>query len=964
MTAAQLPLSAPAHRNQQLFSDYFLDHLLPQQTAWQALVDEAQAVRVQLRAQYAAYTPSSNEAQLEQELVRPVLHALGHTFEVQAALRTPDGTKKPDYVLYRDHAALLAHKNTTLTDTLLQSSGLAVGDAKAWDRSLDMAVRAAKSNVDIFTNKNPSFQIAFYMQHSGLAWGILTNGRLWRLYHKDTAHKLDRFYEVDLPALLADEHPDRWLYFYAFFRRAAFEQGPLSIDAILHASREYARGVGDTLKAQVYDALLHLAQGFLDHPANKLQPDPATLKTIYDHSLIVLYRLLFILYAEARDLLPLRTSSQYRDEYSLYAIKRRVADDFKYGRQLLPTSTQYWSRLGDLFTSIDQGNPPLKVATFNGGLFDARRYAFLETHRVGDARLQQAIDLLARVGGEFVDYRDLAERHLGTIYEGLLEYHLEPLPSATPSAPFTIQLLNDKGERKATGSYYTPDYIVKYIVDHTVGPVLRTAVDGLTDDAGIIQAVLDVNVLDPAMGSGHFLVEATDYIARFLTDLGVKPTEETHGEADIAYWRRRVVQSCIYGVDLNPLAVDLAKLSLWLTTVAQDRPLSFLDHHLRTGNALIGARIADLQAGVGAGVVRPKRKAAAAPAQLSMLDANTFQQSISTAVDSMWLIESSPGASVADVKAQEQTYQQLRDTLTRRFRRLADLVTARYFGLQVEPSFWYALADYIAGRRESPLPQIEMWAQQVEQIAQERRFFHWELEFPEVFFDGHGQPLGDGAGFDAVIGNPPYITYGGKEDMRLDEQELKFYRVHFTSSEYKPNSFNMFYESFKFWLRIGGLISFIVPRTFIDNYYFRGIREMLVRETCIERIVEMKYDVFAEAETGGNVIGVFRRWDYTPLNQQVLVISITDQQMFLSNSVTPLKISQSFFVSSPAFKFILSGVGQTEILKKTKAHAVPLDELVSTNNGVNTGNAADVLLSDHKLGPLYKPILVLQRHLP
>jgi hypothetical protein len=436
-------------------------------------------------------------------------------------------------------------------------------------------VRSAKSAINVFTNKNPSFQLSFYMQHSDMAWGMLTNGRLWRLYHKDTAHKLDRFYEVDLPALLAEGQPARFLYFYALFRRAAFNAGPLSLDAMLQASRDYVRGVGDSLKTQVYDALLHLAQGFLDHPNNDLQPDTATLKTIYDYSLIVLYRLLFILYAEARDLLPLRTNQLYREQYSLMAIKRRVAADLDGGTQLLPTSTRYWNDLSELFRSIDQGNPPLHVATFNGGLFDAARYPFLQTKRIGDARLQHAIDLLARVNGEFVDYRDLAERHLGTIYEGLLEYHLEPLPAAAPSAPFTIDLRNDKGERKATGSYYTPDYIVKYIVDQTVGPVLHAAVDGLSDDAAIINAVLDVNVLDPAMGSGHFLVEATERIARFLVDLGVKPDEDTLGEADVAYWRRRVVQSCIYGVDLNPLAVDLAKLSLWLATVAQDRPLSF-----------------------------------------------------------------------------------------------------------------------------------------------------------------------------------------------------------------------------------------------------------------------------------------------------------------------------------------------------------------------------------------------------
>ena len=153
----------------------------------------------------------------------------------------------------------------------------------------------------------------------------------------------------------------------------------------------------------------------------------------------------------------------------------------------------------------------------------------------------------------------VSERHLGTIYEGLLEYHLEAIP---PRAGWTVDLLNDKGERKATGSYYTPDYIVKYIVDQTVGPVLRTAIEGARTDEQRVDAVLALNVLDPAMGSGHFLVEATEYIARFLVDLAVTPGADAHGEADLQYWKRRVAQNCVYGVDLNPLAVELAKLSL------------------------------------------------------------------------------------------------------------------------------------------------------------------------------------------------------------------------------------------------------------------------------------------------------------------------------------------------------------------------------------------------------------------
>jgi hypothetical protein len=291
-----------------------------------------------------------------------------------------------------------ANKIRTLDDDILRGRALAVGAAKYWERPLDVSL---KGKGDPFSNKNPSYQIAFYVQHAGTEWGILTNGRLWRLYHRDTAHKLDRFYEVDLPALARSGDTETFLYFWAFFRREAFDDGPLGLRAMMHESEEYARSVGDSLKGQVYDALRHLAQGFLDHPRNELAPEPETLRQIYDNSLIALYRMLFVLYAEARDLLPVRESEMYRETYSMHAIKHDVAQR----DSLLPASATLWPRLKELFGIIDTGSPPLKVATFDGGHFDPERHPFLERYIVGDGHLREAIDKLARVDGQFVDYR-------------------------------------------------------------------------------------------------------------------------------------------------------------------------------------------------------------------------------------------------------------------------------------------------------------------------------------------------------------------------------------------------------------------------------------------------------------------------------------------------------------------------------------------------------------------------------
>jgi Eco57I restriction-modification methylase len=1004
MPPTQLPLAlAQRHNNQQLFSDHYLNVTLPQRPEWQLLAHDARPVLEAVGRIVRAYVPSQNEAQTERDLVRPVLEALGHTFEVQASLKTPDGTKKPDYVFYRDAAGLAANKNKTLDETLLQNRAFAVGDAKYWDRPLDVTLKQAGG--DLFTNKNPAYQIAFYVRHSGVEWGILTNGRLWRLYHKDTAHKQDRFYEVDLPALVEANDPEAFLYFYAFFHRTAFEPHPLGLAALLRESAEYARGVGESLRAQVYDALKHLAQGFLDYPSNRLQPEPATLKAIYDHSLIILYRLLFILYAEARELLPLRASTAYRDEYSLDALKREIARRKLAGATLLPTTARLWAKLKDLFQIINAGSPPLQVATFNGGLFDPARHPFLEHYSVGDARLLAAIDMLARVGGEFVDYRDLAERHLGTIYEGLLEYHLQPI---FPEGDWTIDLFNNRGERHRTGSYYTPDFVVQYIVAQTLQPVLDAAVAGKSTNAEKVAAVLAVNVADPAMGSGHFPVAAMEYIARYLVDLGVTPDDrrpttddrpqetpgstsvvsgpwpstddrppttddrpqETPGstsvvggpwsvvDSDLAYWKRRVAQNCIYGVDLNPLAVDLAKLSLWLATAAKGKPLSFLDHHLRCGNALIGARIAELDHR------RPttdgrKRRAAKKPpvvggpssvvgTQLSMLDDPDFAHSMGLAVGSMWLIEETAGNTIAEVRQQEQLYADLRAALTRKYQQLADVAAARDFGLAVDATLWKGLSDYLTRAGGFAVPQYATVLEAAHAQAAAQRFFHWDLEFPEVFFDRHGQPLGERGGFDAVIGNPPYVRQEQLAPIKPYLQAAYAETYHGMADLYI-----YFYQQGLRLLRQGGRMSYIVTNKWLRAGYGEPLRAFFAKESAIEQIIDFGHaPIFADADVFPCIIVLEKppappllpQWERGPGgegNHQVQVTAFPREALrvvqldgYVRKYSHP--VPQSRFGSAP---WSLAASDVDDLMVKIKQVGIPLAEFagVKPYRGVLTG---------------------------
>jgi hypothetical protein len=337
------------------------------------------------------------------------------------------------------------------------------------------------------------------------------------------------------------------------------------------------------------------------------------------------------------------------------------------------------------------------------------------------------------------------------------------------------------------------------------------------------------------MGSGHFLVEATEFIARFLVDLDLTP-EPGQGESDLAYWKRRVVQSCIYGVDLNPLAVDLAKLSLWLTTVAKDRPLSFLDHHLRAGNSLVGTRLTQVQAGATKRRRSPSRRqqAQVEAGQMALFADDAFRQRVSSAIGSMWQIEESLGETVADVRDQEAAYERLRDDLARRYGRLADLMTAREFGVTVEETLWKPLTDYTVGRAMVALPAFEGILQQVAALAEAHHFFHWDLEFPEVFFDRTGQPLGASAGFDAVIGNPPYVRQEQLSPLK------PYFATHY--SRIYAGTADLFVYFFGRGLELlqeGGRLSYISSNSWLRANYAQALRAFLRTETVVETLIDL-----------------------------------------------------------------------------------------------------------------------------
>ena len=871
----RMGVEAP-HRNRYLFSDHYLESILPHDPRWEQGLDEAELFCDWLRARYADeqdQLPDYNESQLEEHWFRPIFEELGHIFETQASVPGLEAhTKRPDYVFFPDESARQTAASLQ-NEEAYAAEALTVGEVKRWDTPLG---KKRKGGGPSFEDRNPSWQIDYYVRATGLDWGILTNGRLWRLVHEDTSHRLQIYYEVDLVQLLEEADPDRMRYFTLFFCQAAFRPdrlGRVFLDDALAASNAYAVELEEDLEENVYHALERLMQGFLDLPTNNLVADD--LKMIYDNSLYLLYRLLFILYGESRGLLPL-DNDQYRDSYSLTHIKSEIAE---LEGTLNPRTTLYWGQIKNLFHIISgddaQLNRSLGVPRYDGGLFDPQQHPFLEKNVVGDQALVEAIDLLSRrtteAGREFADYRTLNERHLGSIYEGLLEYQPrlaeEPMvavgdewmeASEAPDSARVVErrgageiyLETDRGERKATGSYYTPQYIVEYIVEHTLGPLIEEATacaKSLAKETGaggadkrhpgevLVDEILDLQVLDPAMGSGHFLVEATEFLALALATDPYVTTEET-AEEDKTYWMRRVVERCIYGVDKNPLAVELAKLSLWLATVAADRPLSFLDHHLKCGDSLIGARVEDL------GWAPPPVLSKQAQKQVEQQKAgqmNMFEhilsQMLPTVMGRILEITEQESKDYDTVRAKEAADRAVRE-LKAPFEAVADLWTSGYFGNEFEQG------DYDEALGVIGQPETLLGLEPVERaraMADERRFFHWELAFPEVFYDEHGQRLKEQAGFDAVVGNPPYVRVQTLQ--QTDSVAASYFSTTYRTASGSYDIYMLITERCQDLVSGRGIVGLILPNKFLTASYGKGLRKRIAQQRLLFELVDFTY---------------------------------------------------------------------------------------------------------------------------
>ena len=897
-------------RNRDFLSNHWLEHRLPLEPEWLEQTESAQSVLERLLSLWHKEKNRveryGDEAGLEEKFIQPVFKALGWHLKYQTYLNR----REPDYALFLNDDDLTAAINAGRTSQDFWEHAAAVADAKAWHVSLDRPTRVGGAR------EYPPEQIEWYLNHSLRDFGILTNGRLWRLVPRVLGPAKPRFQtylEVDLQALLESLTPaggqlelgpsgpefDDFLRFYLLFSPVGLastaERKPL-VQRAVDGSSEYSIGVGEELKDRVFEALRLCVEGFLSHRENALDPKQ-DLRACQEHSLIFLYRLLFIMYAEDRGLLPYRRNQTYTNNRSLARHRDDIAARLdQVSRGLLSTDyprddTALWDDLQDLFDLIDRGHRRYGVHAYNGGLFDLEVHTFLARKKLPDWYLARVLDQLGRalqpgrtdLGLFRVDYRDLAIQQLGSVYEGLLELHpryascdmrvvrarranpkqeliqpeADPVPKGFQSTSIvykagTIYLATDKGERRRTGSYYTPDHIVDHIVQKTLGAQCKAIFDQLQDEitsreenlktvlaedrprleeeledlrGAFDDRVLALRILDPAIGSGHFLIRACQYLAEeiatnpYTSDPGADDLDGD--ESTMTFWKRRVAENCIHGVDVNPMAVELAKLALWLETAAADAPLTFLDHHLQCGDSLMGVTIKRLNS---------------LPADEGLLEGQ-FTREVEAALPALLeplaAISDIPSDTAEHVKDKERIYKRRFLPALRRFSAVADLWTAEAMrGGLITPGQYEQVLEALGTERRFSKVLESHWAQAAFALLAEKAVvpFNWELAFPHVFL-AHRQRGQTGSGFDVVLGNPPYDVLSEKESGQNIDHVKRFIEIdpQLTSASVgKNNLYKLFIARSVNLLAEGGYFSFIVPMTLLGDEQTSGIRRMLL----------------------------------------------------------------------------------------------------------------------------------------
>lgn len=507
---------------------------------------------------------SWNEYQLEEKFIKPILTALGYEYDVQETVTHAGKRSRPDYTLFFDSKSIdQALKAKERDEAKYWAKAISVADAKAWSVDLDS---------DGGPQNCPSSQIVRYLDATVKDWGIITNGRQWRLYYRNCQDRSLKYFEIDLERIcLSKNKHERMQYFFYFFRNKALnrpkEKEASFLDSVLKESEAYAVQVSNNLKEKIIRQAPRLTEALMRDKGVSLELDEA-----YKYSLYYCFRLIFVLAAESRGVLDIALDSKYH-KLSLRKIAFELREKWSEGHDWTESSTETYSRLKELFSLLDQGNMGFGLVGFRTNAYDAcDRKVFnkisLSDLVMNDLVLDLACDIDESNKRLFVDYKRISPEHLGGIFESLLEFR----PHLTAGKKV---LLEGATDRKDSGSYYTPDYVVDYLLSRVI-----------PEDANFEK----MKVLDPACGSGHFVVGAI----RALSTRAAANEDENLSLEDV---RSRVAERCVYGIDRNEVAVALTKLSIYLTSMQKDKPLPKIDENIRHADSLREKSFRDFEGG-------------------------------------------------------------------------------------------------------------------------------------------------------------------------------------------------------------------------------------------------------------------------------------------------------------------------------------------------------------------------------
>ncbi|MBE9078409.1 N-6 DNA methylase [Romeria aff. gracilis LEGE 07310] len=647
-----------------------------------------------------------------------------------------------------------------------------------------------------------------YLNRTEHLWSVVTNGLRWRLLRDSTLMTRLTYVEFDLEQILNGENFAEFGLFYRLFHRSRLPQGMEDADDCLlevyhQASVQQGGRVRDRLRDGVESALRTLGSGFLQHPSNQALRDkfpsftasrpssPSSFSpgekgnqsnlpslsgrgvggegltdtAYYRLLLMLIYRLLFLMVAESRSLLLSADDPEqariYQDYYSIERL-RTLAERPSWRREGFQ---DLWQGLRVTFQLFDENwrGQMLGLTPLDGDLFGSHTLAELDGCAIDNHDLTLALRQLSlyeqKGQRRRVNYGALDVEELGSVYESLLDFHPQVVQR---QGNWEFQLVTGS-DRKTTGSYYTPPELVGQLIKSALEPVIEERLRNLNRQQAQSQALLSLKICDPACGSGHFLLAAARRIGKELAQ--VRTGEAQPGPEPLRVAIRDVIQHCIYGVDLNPLAVDLCKVALWLEGLCRGLSLNFLDHRIKCGNSLVGVLDLDcLKEGIPDNAFKPvtgddkklasqfkkrnkQERESSAAGQFELVFEN-FERDRETYAKAWREVEGMKDDDPAAVRLKQAKYERSRHLMSwLRDRSACNLWTAAFFMPLTEQNLQLLPTSALVKNLLQGNSRLDQVVDAADRLAEEKRFFHWPLEFPEVFEQG---------GFDCMLGNPPW----------------------------------------------------------------------------------------------------------------------------------------------------------------------------------------------------------------